>query len=365
VICGHCVAELRELRGTRAKLARLEKQINELQSKVSELARQQVVGPKVLRVAVGFDDGRVGVLNLNPNSNPNKFTANQPKFEAFLSPPEDDGSCEPVASVTALPGGKLIVGHDDGGIKLWIVREKVCAEERSHTADGRSPLEGSAVLAVTQLSDRRVATCAEDRLVRLWAENFSVCEATLVGHTGAVHSCAQLPDGRLVTGGGSGDNSVRIWDIGIAGASCSICKSTLSGHRGAVTAVVPLPDDRLMTASQDETVRVWRISSGECLSTFVGHSQPVTSAVALVDGELAISSSCDGTLRVWRLSDGECISTLEGHLDVVTGVVDLGGGLVCSTSHDGTVRVWATNGGECLSVIQCDAAPCSITALID
>ena len=61
--------------------------------------------------------------------------------------------------------------------------------------------------------------------------------------------------------------------------------------------------------------------------------------VELGDGRLA-SCSGDESVRVWDVSTGECVKTLEGHEDCVDCVVELGDGRLASCSYDNTVRVW-------------------------
>ena len=55
---------------------------------------------------------------------------------------------------------------------------------------------------------------------------------------------------------------------------------------------------------------------------------------------LVVSASNDHTLRVWRLSDGASLRAIEGHTDVIWSVVDVGGGRIASGGLDSTLRVW-------------------------
>ena len=61
---------------------------------------------------------------------------------------------------------------------------------------------------------------------------------------------------------------------------------------------------------------------------------------------LVVSASDDRTLRVWRLADGACLRTLTGHNDAVIVVVDVGGGRVASGGEDGVLRVWDVLSGK-------------------
>ena len=69
----------------------------------------------------------------------------------------------------------------------------------------------------------------------------------------------------------------------------------------------------LTSGSDDCTIGVWRVSSGECIKILKGHSFTVNSVVFSPNGEYLASGSWDKTIGVWRVSSGERIKTLKGH----------------------------------------------------
>ena len=56
---------------------------------------------------------------------------------------------------------------------------------------------------------------------------------------------------------------------------------------------------------------------GERIKTLTGHFFPIISVVFSADGEYLASGSSDNTIRVWRVSSGERIKTLRGHTSFV------------------------------------------------
>jgi WD40 repeat protein len=58
-------------------------------------------------------------------------------------------------------------------------------------------------------------------------------------------------------------------------------------------------------------VKLWDISTGRCVRTFIGHTREVYSVAFSPDGQTLISSSTDETVRLWDVSTGKCLKTLK------------------------------------------------------
>ena len=163
------------------------------------------------------------------------------------------------------------------------------------------------------------------------------------GHTAAVTSIAYSSNGRHVASG-SEDGTVRIWDLE-SGESRS-----LEGHRSFVTSVAYSPDGRsVASGSYDGTVRIWDPESGES-RPLEDPGSWVRSVAYSPDGRSVARGSSDGTVRIWDLESGES-RPLERHGDWVTSVAySPDGGSLASGSYDGTVRIWDLESGESRSL---------------
>ena len=86
------------------------------------------------------------------------------------------------------------------------------------------------------------------------------------------------------------------------------CLRTLEGHTRDVKAVSLTSDGLLaVSGSDDQTLRVWDVESGQCLRTLKGHTDWVSAVSLTPDGHRAVSGSWDKTLRVWDVESGQCL----------------------------------------------------------
>jgi WD40 repeat protein len=173
---------------------------------------------------------------------------------------------------------------------------------------------------------------------------------TLQGHTDMVFALAVAPDGRYVVSG-SDDRTLRVWDLATGETT-----RTLQGHTGCVRDLAVTPDGRyVVSGSDDRTLRVWDLATGETTRTLQGHTDLVFAVAVTPDGRYVISGSYgrDLTLRVWDLTTGETTKTLQGHADSVqTLTVTPDGRYVVSGSSDNTLRVWDLATGETTRTLQ-------------
>ena len=171
---------------------------------------------------------------------------------------------------------------------------------------------------------------------------WEACEHVLWGHSDSVKSVVFSPDGSRVVSG-SNDFTLRIWNVA-TGES----EAELSGHSSWVNSVVFSPDGSLLVSgSTDGTVRIWNVATRESEAELRGHSHSVESVVFSPDGSRVVSGSFDNTVRIWNVATGESEAELKGHSGVVNSVVfSPDGSHVVSGSNDGTVRIWNVVMGE-------------------
>lgn len=131
-----------------------------------------------------------------------------------------------------------------------------------------------------------------------------------------------LPDEKYFASG-SRDGTIRIYD-------------------GEVTSIAYSPDGkRLISGHPYDTVRIWKSSTYQLLTTLRSRSRGVTSRVYSFDGLRIVSGFFDRTILVWDAESGEIAGEpITGHGDCVKSVcISPCGKRIVSGSQGGTARV--------------------------
>ncbi|RYC61408.1 hypothetical protein CHU98_g4790 [Xylaria longipes] len=261
---------------------------------------------------------------------------------------------------------KIITGSDDMLIHVYDTK----------TGKLRRRLEGheGGVWAL-QYEGNVLVSGSTDRSVRVWDIEKGLCTQVFYGHTSTVRCLQILMPTKTVQDGqevmmpakpliitGSRDSQLRVWRLPEAGsrryiqtgppandADCPYFIRTLQGHTHSVRAIAAHADT-LVSGSYDNTVRVWRISTGETVHVLQGHSQKVYSVVLDVERNRCISGSMDSFVKIWDLETGSCLHTLEGH-SLLVGLLDLRDERLVSAAADSTLRIWDPETGRCQSTL--------------
>jgi WD40 repeat protein/serine/threonine protein kinase len=174
---------------------------------------------------------------------------------------------------------------------------------------------------------------------------------TLKGHTDRVTSVVYSRDGKRLASG-SEDKTVKVWDVQTGQELL-----TFRGHTGGVWYVAFSPDgQRLASASGDKTVKVWDAQTGQELLTFKGHTGDVESVAFPPDGKRLASASkgrreqgkeLPGEVKIWDAQTGQELLNFKGHTNAVRSVVfSPDGKRLASGSVFETVKIWDAQTGQ-------------------
>lgn len=102
---------------------------------------------------------------------------------------------------------------------------------------------------------------------------------------------------------------MKVWDL-----MTGNLLFTLPGHGGGwfreLSAVAVTPNSKhLIAASDDLTISVWDLATGQERNRLRGHTDWVNAVVVTPDGQHVVSVSNDFTLKVWHIESGTEIAS--------------------------------------------------------
>jgi COMPASS component SWD3 len=202
-----------------------------------------------------------------------------------------------------------------------------------------------------------------DRIITLRNLKTGKIIRNLTGHSGSIYALCLSHDGQTLISG-SRDTTLKIWHLHTINTynSNSVNRligdgliDTFTGHSDSINAVTISPNGKvIVSGSEDNTIKLWYLKTGECLATLEGHEAGVRSVAISPDGQLLVSGSADNTIKLWQLPSLEnepiCpdpIYTITGHSDDVKCLaISHDGQILASGSQDKTIKLWNLETGE-------------------
>jgi platelet-activating factor acetylhydrolase IB subunit alpha len=179
-----------------------------------------------------------------------------------------------------------------------------------------------------------LVSASRDKTIKFWDVETGFVEHTISDNSDWVR-CLSVrdSDGQVMAAAGN-EQIISIYETN--GDRNKI--ATLVGHEHVIESLAfvsaPTPaekkekgvpskiiNDYLASGSRDRSVRLWNISTQECLNVFKYHENWVRSVVIHPSGKYIISAGDDRTIRVMDIKSNRCLRTLEdAHPHFVTSV---------------------------------------------
>jgi eukaryotic-like serine/threonine-protein kinase len=222
-----------------------------------------------------------------------------------------------------------------------VVEISTLAPSRRVTARFHLPCE--VATGVFNASITRLAAAGRDNNVRLYDVSSRLEERVLEGHTAKITSaCFSINESQLITS--SQDGTVGIWDIETGQL---VQRFEHPKQQWLLSAALSNDGTLLAAGGEDNTIIVWDVSSQRMMHQLAGHSDVIETLAFSPDNNRLASGSADRTIRVWEMPDGQLSRTLRGHLERVTQVAFRHKSpAIISGSADETVRLWDLNAGD-------------------
>ena len=232
-----------------------------------------------------------------------------------------------------------------------VAREK--AERQSYVANVYAA-DASLVRNDVVTARRRLRAAPET--LRRWEWHYLYRRLDLSLATFPGNLLALSPDGTRIASG-SDDFTIKLWDIASGEAV-----ATLRGHEDHVYSAAFSPDGaRIASGSIDKTIRLWDAASGQELATLNQRRQVWVVAFS-PDGTRIAAGGSDPTIKLWDTASGKRVHTLRGHEHWIYCVVfSPDGARIASGSADKTIKLWdAASGKEVATLTEHDGPVWSI-----
>jgi WD40 repeat protein len=234
--------------------------------------------------------------------------------------------------------GQLISGSSDLSVRVWDSESGECLETL------RDDIENDVRALVMSPKWKLIGATGQD--IKLWDLNTGECSKSIKSHECFVDRLVINGKGQLVSAGGFGDSTIKVWNVDTGSSSWKKCIKTLHGHTKGVTALACINDDRqnlVISGGEDGEVKIWCLETGRCLRTITDHKSGACSLVVNARGDRIVSGHEDGKIKVWRVDNGECVKTINAHTNCVMVMLITINDKLISGSSDHTIKLWTYN----------------------
>lgn len=206
-------------------------------------------------------------------------------------------------------GKSVIGGGKDGVLRIW----DATTTELLRTCRGHTD---SVTHVALSPDGSLVASSSFDATVRLWRLDSGDAVRTLEGHDKEVWSVLFGPGGKTVISA-SLDETIRVWN-----AATGEEVDRFKRHEKGVTSLAAGGDGTtLLSGSLDQSARLWSVPAAKPRRILrEGHLEAVSRLVFTDGDNRAVSGSQDGTICLWDVQTGEQLRIEDADTMGVTGI---------------------------------------------
>ena len=148
---------------------------------------------------------------------------------------------------------------------------------------------------------------------------------------------------------------------------------TLHGHTSTVTSIIELNPGTIASGSDDGTIKIWDVASGELQKTLKDNSiRYISKLIKLSDGRIATISRqgqpgpYDRFISIWNITSGQIeLNLYDQQQDYISDIIELHDGTIASASPDYAITIWDLTSGKQLRKFDLQSAAQSLYELHD
>ncbi|CAG9318884.1 unnamed protein product [Blepharisma stoltei] len=149
-------------------------------------------------------------------------------------------------------------------------------------------------------SEKYLASGGNDNHLNIWEIGYSKPIFSFNEHKAAVKALAWCPyaAGVLASGGGSADQTIKLWDV-----AKGVCSKTINTGSQVCALEWNKHDMELLSAHgfADNQLTVWKYPQMQKLGDVKGHTARVLYLAQNPEGDTVVSAGADETIRFWKI----------------------------------------------------------------
>ena len=161
------------------------------------------------------------------------------------------------------------------------------------------------------LPDKRLCSCSCDGNIIIYNDNTTGANTIRInnahGKNISIKYICYLQNNHLVSCGA--DKNLKFWAI--LSQSYELIK-TLKSHTGTVNKVIQLTYPQIASCSEDSTIMIWNAETYKKIATLEGHKGSVYAILYIDTNDTLISTGKDSILRLWNISSRQCLKKRKG-----------------------------------------------------